>query len=77
LTLTQLKSGFGSWGQEASQRAKEVLMINYLSPDFTDLPGLRDLLRNYTRSAVTCEHIDVSIITPYYNTEAFFLETVA
>ncbi|MBT9173978.1 MAG: putative glycosyltransferase EpsH [Syntrophomonadaceae bacterium] len=50
-------------------------MINYLSPDFTDLPGRRALPRNYTRGTVAGEHLDVSIITPYYNTEAFFVET--
>lgn len=50
-------------------------MINYLSPDFTDWPGRRALPRNYKRGSVACQHIDVSIITPYYNTEAFFVET--
>lgn len=50
-------------------------MINNLSPDFTDLPGRRTLPRNYRRGAVACGHIDVSIITPYYNTEEFFVET--
>ena len=51
-------------------------MINYLSPDFTDLPGRRVSLRNYKRCNVVGEYITVSIITPYYNTEEFFLETV-
>jgi glycosyltransferase involved in cell wall biosynthesis len=50
-------------------------MINYLSPDFTDLPGRRIVPRNYKRSTVACGHIDISIITPYYNTEEFFVET--
>jgi len=50
-------------------------MISDLSPDFTDLPGRRTVPRNYKRGTVVCEHIDVSIITPYYNTEAFFVET--
>lgn len=50
-------------------------MINYITPDFTDLPGRRDLPRNYRRETPPVEHIDVSIITPYYNTEAFFVET--
>lgn len=51
-------------------------MINYLLPDFTDLPGRRAVPRNYRRGPVVCEHIDVSIVTPYYNTEEFFVETV-
>lgn len=50
-------------------------MIDHLDPDFRDLPGCRALPRNYVRGAETCAHIDVSIITPYYNTEAFFAET--
>lgn len=50
-------------------------MINYLEPDFADLPGRRALPRNYQRSATPREHVDVSIITPYYNTEEFFVET--
>ena len=51
-------------------------MINSLSPDFTDLPGRRVSLRNYKRCNVVGEYITISIITPYYNTEDFFLETV-
>lgn len=50
-------------------------MIDYLEPDFSDLPGRRALPRRYNRSTVACDHIDVSIITPYYNTEEFFVET--
>jgi glycosyltransferase involved in cell wall biosynthesis len=50
-------------------------MVNYLAPDFTDLPGRRSIARNYTRDVAALEHIDVSIITPYYNTEEFFVET--
>ncbi|MDO9102282.1 MAG: glycosyltransferase [Candidatus Nitrotoga sp.] len=50
-------------------------MISDLSPDFTDLPGRRTVPRNYKRSTVACAYIDVSIITPYYNTEEFFVET--
>lgn len=50
-------------------------MVNYLAPDFTDLPGRRTVSRNYKRGTVAVEHIDVSIITPYYNTEEFFVET--
>lgn len=51
-------------------------MINYLEPNFSDSPYHRKTLRNYKRDAIVCDHIDVSIITPYYNTEEFFVETV-
>ncbi len=50
-------------------------MINCLEPDFSDLPGRRTVPRNYKRGETVCEHIDVSVITPYYNTEEFFVET--
>jgi glycosyltransferase involved in cell wall biosynthesis len=52
-------------------------MINYLNPDFGDLPGRRTIPRAYTRSASgSSEPIDVSIITPFHNTEALFADTV-
>jgi len=50
-------------------------MINYLEPNFSDLPGRRPIPRNYKRGTEAVAHIDVSIITPYYNTEEFFVET--
>jgi len=50
-------------------------MINYLEPSFADLPGRRAVPRNFRRDSVVCDHIDVSIITPYYNTEELFVET--
>lgn len=50
-------------------------MINYVAPDFTDLPGRRTIPRNYRREPSVFAHIDVSVITPYYNTEEFFTET--
>lgn len=50
-------------------------MINYPNPNFNDLPGRRAIPRNFRRGPDACNHIDVSIITPYYNTEAFFIET--
>lgn len=50
-------------------------MINYLEPDYSDQPGRRTLPRNYKRGDTIFEHIDVSIITPYYNTEGLFVET--
>jgi len=50
-------------------------MINSLSPDFTDLPGLRTLPGHYKPSSEPVGHIDVSVITPYFNTEDFFVET--
>ncbi len=51
------------------------MTLNSLSPDFGDSPGCRIYPRNYTPGTTTSEHTDVSIITPYYNTEAFFIET--
>jgi glycosyltransferase involved in cell wall biosynthesis len=50
-------------------------MIDYLEPNFTDLPGRRPIPRNYAQGAVFCEQIDVSIITPYYNTGELFIDT--
>lgn len=50
-------------------------MINFIEPDFSDLPGRRAIPRNYKRDARVSEHVDVSIITPYYNTEELFVET--
>ncbi|MBK7766261.1 MAG: glycosyltransferase [Sulfuritalea sp.] len=50
-------------------------MIDYLSPDFADLPGRRAEPRQVVRVAGDGLSIDVSIVTPYYNTEAFFVET--
>lgn len=50
-------------------------MINYLEPNFSDLPGRRALPRNYKQGTVAREHIDVSVVTPYYNTEELFVET--
>ena len=50
-------------------------MINRLEPDFSDLPGRRTLPHNYKRGDSVFKHIDVSVITPYYNTEELFVET--
>ena len=50
-------------------------MISHLTHDFTDLPGRRPVRRNYTRCHVVAPHIDISILTPYYNTEEIFIET--
>lgn len=52
-------------------------MIDRLVPDYADLPGLRPVNRLYTRAAERPAHIDVSVLTPYFNTEAFFVETYA
>lgn len=52
-------------------------MINYLSPDYRDTPARRTLPRIYVRGIAAVEQIDVSIITPYFNTGAIFLETLA
>jgi glycosyltransferase involved in cell wall biosynthesis len=50
-------------------------MINYLDPNFNDSPGRRPIPRNFTKGSAKCDHVDVSIITPYYNTGELFLET--
>jgi glycosyltransferase involved in cell wall biosynthesis len=50
-------------------------MIDYLSPDFTDLPGRRAEPRLVPAAHGKGAIPDVSIITPYYNTETFFVET--
>lgn len=50
-------------------------MINYLEPAFADLPGRRVVPQNYRRVVGVRGHIDVSIITPYFNTEELFIET--
>ncbi|MFZ1545574.1 MAG: glycosyltransferase, partial [Candidatus Nitrotoga sp.] len=71
----RLVLALGLWRQKASEIVNKALMISNLSPDFTDLPGRRIVPRNYKRRTIACGHIDVSIITPYYNTEAFFVET--
>jgi len=49
-------------------------MINRLYPDFTDLPGRRDLPRSFKRVSIFAEHIDVSIITPYYTRKPSLLK---
>jgi hypothetical protein len=47
-------------------------MVNYLEPDYSDLPGRRVVPQNYKREAALKEGVDVSIITPYNNTEEIF-----
>lgn len=53
-------------------------MVHYLNPNYCDLPGRRPE-SGYYRPAGRHDlsRIDVSILTPYYNTEEFFFETVA
>lgn len=51
-------------------------MVNFLEPNYTDLPGRRAIPRIFQRIESVAPHIDVSVITPYYNTEAFFVETM-
>jgi glycosyltransferase involved in cell wall biosynthesis len=52
-------------------------MIDYLNPNFSDLPGRRPLPKAYRPQATGAgEPVDVSIITPFYNTEELFGETV-
>jgi glycosyltransferase involved in cell wall biosynthesis len=52
-------------------------MINYLNPDFSNVPGRRKLFRP-RRPVVSgaAGPVDVSIITPFHNTEELFGETV-
>lgn len=51
-------------------------MINISEPDFNDRPGIREIPSYlYKKSSVKYDHIDVSILTPYFNTEDFFAET--
>ena len=50
-------------------------MVNYLEPDYSDLPGRRVVPQNYKQEAALNQGVDVSIITPYYNTEEIFVET--
>ena len=50
-------------------------MVNYLEPDFSDLPGRRALQKSYGISQKPIGSTDVSIVTPYYNTEEIFFET--
>lgn len=51
-------------------------MIDYLQPHFADLPGRRQVPALYARQPLLQGiQPDVSILTPYYNTEAFFAET--
>jgi glycosyltransferase involved in cell wall biosynthesis len=52
-------------------------MINYLNPDYGDLPGRRKLPAPYRLLVPGADGpIDVSIITPFHNTEELFAETV-
>lgn len=50
-------------------------MIDRLNPDYSDTPGRRAVPHQYKHGSMPCEHIDVSVVTPYYNTKEFFVET--
>jgi glycosyltransferase involved in cell wall biosynthesis len=50
-------------------------VISHFSPDFTALPGRGTSPSRFKRDRRTCGQVDISIITPYYNTEEFFVET--
>jgi glycosyltransferase involved in cell wall biosynthesis len=50
-------------------------MIDSAAPDFQDLPGRRAVPPCYKPGAPPDAAIDVSIVTPYYNTPPLFLET--
>lgn len=51
-------------------------MINYKDPDYTDTPD-RKAARYKVEADFVPDHIDVSVITPYYNTGEYFSETMA
>jgi glycosyltransferase involved in cell wall biosynthesis len=52
-------------------------MINYLNPDFSDAPGRRKSRGPWRPVAAGARGpVDVSIITPFHNTEELFAETV-
>lgn len=50
-------------------------MINEIAPDFTGFPGRNVKPRSYKLAPRRSQNIDVSIVTPYFNTEELFLET--
>jgi len=50
-------------------------MVNLVAPDFRDTPARRRGPSIYRRNDSVKKHIDVSIITPYYNTEELFVES--
>lgn len=51
-------------------------MIDNLVPDYGNLPSLRAPSKMYVLDESSFAAIDVSIITPFYNTDEIFLETV-
>jgi len=52
-------------------------MIDYLNPNYSKTPGVREVSRVYIQDrALAADVIDVSILTPYYNTEELFSETL-
>lgn len=50
-------------------------MIDYIEPNFENSPAKRSTSFYYKSNPISCTHIDISIVTPYYNTPEFFLET--
>jgi len=53
-------------------------MIDYLNPNFGDLPGRRIRPAAYRRlESAAPQPVDVSVLTPFHNTEELFAETVA
>jgi glycosyltransferase involved in cell wall biosynthesis len=50
-------------------------MINYLVPDFNDTPNTRTSTRQYVSAGNSHDEVDISIITPYYNTGEIFMDT--
>lgn len=53
------------------------IMINPLNPDYSALPGRRPISALYKAAEHNLSDVvDISIITPYFNTEELFVETV-
>lgn len=50
-------------------------MINTLDPKYTDLPGVRPISQMYRRLSSTTNHIDITVVTPFYNSGEFFTQT--
>lgn len=50
-------------------------MINALDPKYTDLPGVRPISQMYRRRISTANHIDITVVTPFYNSGEFFTQT--
>ncbi len=50
-------------------------MVNFSEPNYGDIPGRRVIPDMYSLRVADRQALDVSVITPYFNTEHFFVET--